>query len=249
MSQAWKLAERRSMQFDESAIAYDRYRPRYPAQLVDDIVELGALRAGARVLEIGAGTGIGTAALLEHGLCVVAIEPSAGMRRLAQEKLGDTAQFVDGRFEDWRRDDPVDGVVAFSAWHWVEPDRGLDLLAAVLPRGGALCVAWTEIVSWGQGDFEERLAEVTGSPWPKTVWQMLDSLGPVADDDRFGDFSVRRHLFERNLDAEEFVGLTRTYTGFHTPERDARFKEIIDQDFAGSVKRVEEAVLYVSRRN
>jgi SAM-dependent methyltransferase len=248
VSDIWKLAARRSEEFDASAVAYDRFRPRYPDQIIEDFLQLGDLDTGARVIEIGAGTGIGTAALAAHGLQVVAIEPSSGMRELAEEKLGEAAKFVDGRFEDWPATEQVDAIVAFSAWHWVEPAKGLDLAAAVLPAGGALASSWTEVVSWGQGDFEDRLAEVTGSPWPKSVEHMLASLEPISDDERFGEFEVRRHRFERILDAEAFVGLTRTYPGFHTPKRDARFQQIIDDEFGGSVTRIEDAVLYVTRR-
>ena len=101
MSDMWKMAARRSSEFDSSAVAYDRYRPQYPRGIFEDIVELGELRPGAKAREIGAGTGIGTASLVDVGLQVVAIEPSAGMRKLGEEKLGDAAQFVEGRFEDW----------------------------------------------------------------------------------------------------------------------------------------------------
>lgn len=247
MSDIWKLAARRSNEFDASAIAYETYRPHYP-DIVDDIMELGELEAGDRAIEIGAGTGIGTADLVAHGLEVTAIEPSAGMRHLAQEKLGDRARFVEGRFEDVAPDEPVNLIVAFSAWHWVEPIRGLDLAAALLPAGGSLAISWTEVVSWGEGAFEDRLADVTGSPWPKSVEHMVASLGPVNDDPRFGEFAVRRHRFERVLDADFFIGLTRTYPGFHTEKRDEQFRQIIDNECGGSITRVEDAVLHLSRR-
>jgi Methyltransferase domain len=248
VSDIWRLAARRSKEFDESAIAYDTYRPRYPPEVFDDIMELGGLHAGARAVEIGAGTGIGTEALVERGLEVVAIEPSDGMRELAQEKLGDRARFVEGRFEDFSAVDSADAIVAFSAWHWVEPAIGLDLAARLLPRGGAVAVAWTEVVSWGQDGFEDRLAEVTGSPWPKTVEHMRASLEPLRADDRFDEVALRTHRFERALDSQTFIGLTRTYPGFHTAKRDARYQQIIDNDFDGSVQRIEDGVLYVFRR-
>ena len=124
MSEIWRLAARRSKEFDATAVAYDEYRPRYPEELFDDIIELGELRPGARALEIGAGTGIATASLVSHGLQVVAIEPSSSMMELGQEKLGDTARFVAGRFEDWPLTEGVDLIAAFSSWHWVEPATG-----------------------------------------------------------------------------------------------------------------------------
>jgi len=248
MSEIWRLAARRSNEFDTAAVAYETYRPHYPKEIFDDLMELGALRPRARTIEIGAGTGIGTAGLVALGLQVTAIEPSAAMRELAQEKLGDRARFIEGRFEDLSPTEAVDLIVAFSAWHWVEPTKGLDLAAALLPRGGSLAIAWTEVVSWGEGDFEDRLADVTGSPWPKSVEHMVASLGPVDDDPRFGEFAVRRHRFQRVLDADFFIGLTRTYPGFHTEKRDEQFRQIIDNEFSGSITRVEDAVLYLSRR-
>jgi SAM-dependent methyltransferase len=248
MSDMWKMAARRSSEFDSSAVAYDRYRPQYPNGIFEDIIELGELGPGAKALEIGAGTGIGTASLVEFGLQVVAIEPSAGMRALGQEKLGDAAQFVEGRFEDWPAGEGVDLIVAFSAWHWVEPETGLNLAAEILPSGGSLAISWTEVVSWGQGNFEDRLAEITGSPWPKRVDHMLGSLEPVKGDTRFGELSERRHRFERELDADFFIALTRTYPGFHSETRDHQFRQVIDNEFGGSITRVEDAVLHLARR-
>lgn len=248
MSDIWRLAARRTKQFDAAAVAYDRYRPRYPDGIFDDILELGELRPEALAIEIGAGTGIATASLADHGLRVIAIEPSSSMRKLAQEKLGDKVRFLPGRFEDLCPTEGADLIVAFSAWHWVEPGKGIDLVAELLPPRGTLAIAWTEVVSWGEDGFEDRLADVTGSPWPKHVEEVVASLCPISADPRFAKFAVRRHRFERTLDAAWFIGLTRTYPGFHSPERDEQFRKIIDNEFGGTVTRVEDAVLHLTRR-
>jgi len=63
--------------FSTRAAAYARFRPQYPATLVDAIVHGLGLRPGGRVAELGAGTGIFSARLLERGLEVVAVEPDA----------------------------------------------------------------------------------------------------------------------------------------------------------------------------
>ena len=47
----------RALSFGAVAENYDRYRPSYPPQLVDDVC---ALLPGRRMVEIGAGTGIAT---------------------------------------------------------------------------------------------------------------------------------------------------------------------------------------------
>jgi SAM-dependent methyltransferase len=228
--------------------AYDRFRPRYPEVLFDDIVELAELEPGATAIEIGAGTGIATGPLIGRGLRVVAIEPEPAMSALAREKFGDKARFVDGRFEDWPGSEGVELIAAFNAWHWVEPGTGTSLASQLLPPGGSLALVWTEVVSWGENDFEGRLAEVTGSPWPKRLDLVRNSLQPIRSDQRFADFRVRHHRFERTLDAESFVAVTRTYGGSHTVERDQSIRQLIEVEFGGAVTKVEDAVLYLARR-
>ena len=59
---AWRprSAPRLRTTFGSVAEQYDRARPTYPAAVFDDLVELSALGAGGRVLEIGPGTGKAT---------------------------------------------------------------------------------------------------------------------------------------------------------------------------------------------
>jgi SAM-dependent methyltransferase len=244
------VANERSQAFEAMAGAYDRYRPRYPEELFDDIVELAQLGPGATVIEIGAGTGIATGPLISRGLHVVAIEPANEMSALAKDKFGDKAHFVDGRFEDWPESEGAELIAAFNAWHWVEPEIGGRLASRLLPPGGSLALVWTEVLSWGQNDFEARLAEVTGSPWPKRYDFVTASLQPIQSDRRFEDFTVRHHCFEQRLDAESFVAVTRTYGGHHTIERDRLVRQLIEVEveFGGAVTKVEDAVLYLARR-
>ena len=248
MSDLWRVAQERSAIFDANAVAYDQYRPRYPASLFDDIMVRGELQPGMAVVEVGAGTGIATAPLVDRGLHVTAIEPAPAMAAVAAEKLAARARIVVGRFEDWPQTEQVQLVVACNAWHWVQPEAGLELAAKLLPSGGALALVWTEVVSWGNEPFEDRLAEAFGSPWPKTLEQVLGSLCAVEDDRRFIDADVRRHRFERTLDAETYIAVTRTYGGDHSEGHDRMIRRIIDEDLGGTVTKVEDAVLFLVRR-
>ena len=59
--------------FDEVADLYEAARPTYPPQLFDDLVSLAGLSPGARVVEIGCGTGQATLPLAERGLEIVCV--------------------------------------------------------------------------------------------------------------------------------------------------------------------------------
>ena len=167
MPTLWRIAQERRAEFDARALEYDRYRPRYPESLFDDIVELGGLKRGAAAVEIGAGTGIATAPLADRGLRVTALEPAPAMAAVGVARLRDRARFVVGRFEDWTPEEQVQLVVACNAWHWVDPGIGVQLAARLLPPGGSLALVWTEIVSWGQEPFEDLLTDAFGTLWAK----------------------------------------------------------------------------------
>ena len=69
---------RRAEAFGSAAEEYDRHRPHYPAALI-----AGLVADDARVLDVGAGTGIASAQLVEAGAHVLAVEPDSRMARVA----------------------------------------------------------------------------------------------------------------------------------------------------------------------
>jgi SAM-dependent methyltransferase len=249
MSDLWRVASEASERFAAQALDYHRYRPRYPAGVFDDIVRLANLSPEDKAIEIGAGTGIATQPLIECGLDVTAIEPAAALAAVAESNLTGWARFVVGRFEDFSPGSSVRLLTAFNAWHWVEPGIAVDLAAQLLEPGGSLALVWTVVVSWGEETFEERLAETFGSPWDKRFEHDVEgSMQPIRSDARFGEFQAHHHPFERTLDASTFVAVTKTYGGNRTIEQYQTIERIINDDFGGSITKVEDAVLYFAAR-
>ena len=125
------------------AEAYDARRSGYPREIVSAAVELAGLSPGARVVEVGSGTGKLTEELVACGLRVDAVEPGSNMIEVARRRVNDSdlVRFHLGRFEDVSL--PVglfDAVFSGSAFHWVDPSVGWAKAAALLRPGGTLAL-------------------------------------------------------------------------------------------------------------
>src|SRR6516164_9417107 len=95
-------ARRYGKVFDEVAAEYDRRRPTYPDELVDQACQIAGTGSGDRVLEVGCGSGQLTRGLVARGLHVTALEPGKSLMALARQNLeaAGEVEFVNAQFED-----------------------------------------------------------------------------------------------------------------------------------------------------
>jgi ubiquinone/menaquinone biosynthesis C-methylase UbiE len=144
--------------FGSVADAYDRARPSYPQ-------EAAVWLAGDQpttVLELGAGTGKLTSALVALGHDVHATDPDEQMLAVLRRRLPDVRTSVAAAEEIPAPDASYDVVVTAQAFHWFDPERALPEIARVLRPGGRLAVvrnARDERIPWVR-----RLGRVLGSP-------------------------------------------------------------------------------------
>ncbi|WP_431606763.1 class I SAM-dependent DNA methyltransferase [Mycolicibacterium neoaurum] len=130
----------RAESFGSAAARYDRHRPRYPAELIADLVA----HQGIRVLDVGAGTGIAGAQLRAAGADVLAVEPDPQMAEVAGRK-GLSVELA--TFQEWEpRGRTFDLVVFAQSFHWVDPQPALHKVRALLAPGGRLALLWNRIV-------------------------------------------------------------------------------------------------------
>jgi SAM-dependent methyltransferase len=124
---------------------YIRYRPHYPAALIELLVQEAGLTERSRVADIGSGTGILTEPLLETGATVYAIEPNREMREAAEELLYGHRKFisVDATAEATTLfDGGIDLVVAAQAFHWFDIARARAEFSRILRPGGLAALVW-----------------------------------------------------------------------------------------------------------
>lgn len=139
--------EAHRLSFGPAAELYDRARPSYPAEALR--FALGD--TPVRVVDLGAGTGLLTRALVELGHEVLPVEPDPRMRaQLDSATPGVTA--LAGSAESIPLPDAsVDAVVVGQAYHWFDQERAHPEIARVLRPGGVFAPMWNErdeSVSW-----------------------------------------------------------------------------------------------------
>ena len=208
----------------------------------------GRVPMGAKVLDVGCGTGRVTEALLGlvAGGRVLAIDASQEMVDLARERLGDRARVWRQDVLDLVLDEPVDVVVSTATLHWV-PDHDVlwRRLAAALRGGGIL-----ETQCGGQGNLDRVRAvidAVAAASFPELVgWSPWVFAGPQETQARLeaaGFESVRCWLREAPTRPDELADFVRSSI---LPAHLARLPEGRREPFAAAVlKRVREPLDYV----
>ena len=133
--------------FSDRVENYVRYRPGYPAKVLDLLrVECG-LRPSHIVADVASGTGAFTRLLLENGNTVFAVEPNAEMRETGAHQLDRYARLVSvaGTAEETTLDcASVDFVTAAQAAHWFDLPRARAEFARILKPGGWCVLIWNE---------------------------------------------------------------------------------------------------------
>jgi SAM-dependent methyltransferase len=186
----------RARSFETVATDYERHRPDYPREAIEwAAAELG-LGAGARVLDVGAGTGKLTRGLVAAGFEVAAVEPGGAMldelRIAVPEAEAHEAPAEQIPLPDASRD----AVFAAQAFHWFDRELALAQFQRVLRPGGGLALVWSwwderdplqaelgPVVGYaGRKPYREE--ELPGAPWfeaaGRTVAESVSESSPDA---------------------------------------------------------------------
>lgn len=133
--------------FSDRVENYVRYRPGYPAKVLEVLGAECGLTARHEIADIASGTGIWTRMLLQNGNKVFGVEPNPEMREAGDRFLEEFPQFtsVAGTAEATTLPDAsVDFVTAAQAGHWFDRARSRQEFQRILKRAGFLVLLWNE---------------------------------------------------------------------------------------------------------
>ena len=210
----------RRLSFGAHADAYERARPAWPQEAARWLVPEGA----ELVVEVGAGTGKLTRALVSLGERVVAVEPDTRMlavlREGGLEGSEGTAEAIPVA------DGAADAVVAGSSLHWFDFDRALGEFHRVLRPGGRFGFGWNHrderhpaIAAMSEVIYSSRPSRQTSG------WKRRDWASEVARTGLFGE--VEHMLFEHvhELPREALEDHLLSYAGLAALAEDERRRE------------------------
>jgi ubiquinone/menaquinone biosynthesis C-methylase UbiE len=155
-----------AQRFEGVAAEYERGRPDYPPAAVGALAAELRLGPGAPVLDLAAGTGKLSRALIAGGLDVVAVEPLAPLREMLGERIG-SERVRDGVAEQIPLSDhSVDAVTVADGFHWFDQAVALTEIARVLRRGGGLAIL-SMVPDWSGASWAHELGTLVADARPE----------------------------------------------------------------------------------
>ena len=191
---------------DATADLVARYDALEPDHIYAQVLDL-LPAPGARVADIGAGTGRDAAWLAERGYRVLAVEPVREFREAGRRlHRSDAIEWLDDRLPDLtalRSLAPFDAVILCAVWHHLDEDdraRALPRLAEATAPGGTLILS---------------LRHEPGAPerhsFPVSAERTIDAAGAL------GLRLARRREAESVSDESRALGVRWTWLAFDKP--------------------------------
>jgi protein-L-isoaspartate O-methyltransferase len=244
--------EERKHWYSPAAEAYNRARPHYPPELVQQVIEIAQLSAESTLLEVGCGPGTATVSFAKLNCSITCLEPNPDFCAIAQQNCSSCpkVKIQNTSFEEWQpAGETFDALLAASSFHWIPANVGYPKAASVLKDKGHLILLWNKEL---QPTYEvhQCLSDVYKAYNPSleryedqvTQEQILYALGSMmTDSGRFGPVQHSQVRTEVIYTADEYLTLLNTYSPYLKLDphlKEALFtnlRERIERDFGGSL--------------
>lgn len=257
--------EQRKNWYSPAAEAYNKARPRYPEDLIYQVMEVAQLSTDSKILEVGCGPATATVGFAQLGCSMICLEPNPDFFRLAQQNCQTfpNVEIQNTSFEEWTlKTSEFDAVLAASSFHWISPEIGYPKAANALQESGYLILLWNKEL---QPPYEvyQRLSQIYQLYAPsldryenrETQEEILRGLGEMAiDSGRFKDLISGQFLSEVTYNVDEYLMLLNTYSPYlklDSHSKKALFaglRHTIEDDFGGSLHLSYISAFHISKK-
>ncbi|NOS84478.1 MAG: class I SAM-dependent methyltransferase [Ignavibacteria bacterium] len=212
--------------FSDRVENYIKYRPGYPAEMIDYLKSEGILKSDSIIADIGSGTGISAELLLENGNTVYGVEPNDAMREAAEKLLSAYSYFrsINASAEDTRLPtNSIDLIVCAQAFHWFDIQKAKIEFERILKPTGKICLMWNERILDGNPfliDYENLLLKY-GTDYKNVRHENID-------EKKLNEFFKNRYIKKTfpNKQVFDLAGVTgRLLSSSYTPQYDSPLYE------------------------
>ncbi|ALF54500.1 methyltransferase [Nostoc piscinale CENA21] len=262
---AKKDLEVRKNWYSPAAEAYNKARPRYPQDFIEQVIQISQLTKDSRILEVGCGPGTATISFAQLGYSMLCLEPNPDFYELAQQNCLSypNVEIQNTSFEEWSlQSEQFDAVLAASSFHWIPAEVGYPKAASALKANGHLLLFWNKEL---QPSYEvyQSLSAVYQKHAPsldryedweaqQKVFQEFGNI--LIDSGKFQDIQFGQVKSEVVYSTDEYLTLLNTYSPYLKLEPDikkALFSELsqrINNEFGGSLQLSYISAFHIGRK-
>ena len=255
--------KKESEMFDLAADYYDRYRPSYPLEIIQSLVEYANVTKDSNLLEIGAGSGKATELLEGYGCKIHCVEVGEHLVERGKEKFAKNPNisFECGRFEELKiQEQTYDVIFAAQAFHWILQPIGDELCHRYLRKHGVLAPFWNMYLYDGSKEQQElvalsnRFGGFADFVSEKEVENRKRRI--VKEIEASGLFQVEKGVevhWTHEYSVEEYCGFLQTgnhFLGLSEETKQEAFQEVetLAMKYGGKIRRPYLTVLYLAKR-
>ncbi|QDR79342.1 class I SAM-dependent methyltransferase [Sporomusa termitida] len=217
--------------FSDKVNYYVKYRPQYPNEFIEYLINGVGVSPASIVADVGAGTGIFTKLLAGKVKTIYAVEPNPDMRAACVEYCRGYKNFVavDGSAEETSLPGhSVDFVTVAQAFHWFDAEKAKNEFQRILKPHGKVILVWNRDE---ENDFAQEYGALRRKLFPDS-WQdgsNGNGKNPAAYRTFFREGKYDAKIFKtgNTVSLEQFIGASLS-TSYAPSEKDEKFPAFID---------------------
>lgn len=124
---------------------YIKYRPGYPTEIINFLMNEINFLPSWKIADIGSGTGILSKLFLDNGNFVFGVEPNNEMRKAGEQQLKNYTNFksINGSSENTSlKKNSIDLISAGQAFHWFNVEKSKNEFVKILKEDGYVLLIW-----------------------------------------------------------------------------------------------------------